>query len=277
LRIVRGALLICGLVASDFITGGMGVIAQSACPLQAGPEHTVARVIDGETVELSDRTQVRLAGIVAPRARDVGNLDARWPPERAAHDALSALLTGHAVRLRFDDTRRDRHGITHAYLTHTNASDGRSVQEQLLAGGFVRAEAIEGARACVTALLAAEAVARAAGLGLWQESAYRVRSAAPARDLAAYRGTFQIITGTIGSVETGRGVTRLVVGPDRRRDLTLTIRHTDRGTIGGLGGDLKSLAGRKIEARGWLIQRASGGPDIDVSLAGHIKLLATAE
>jgi hypothetical protein len=93
------------------------------------------------------------------------------------------------------------------------------------------------------------------------------------RDITAFRGTFQIVTGTVETVENGRGVVRLILGDDRRRDLALSIRATDRDTAGSLGGDLKRLSGRQVEVRGWLTQRAFGGPEIDLSLAGHMRLL----
>jgi micrococcal nuclease len=247
--------------------------AAADCKLDKGPERTVARVLDGETVELDDGTRVRLAGILAPRARDAGVADGRWPPEAAAKAALDALVTAKAVRLQFDTTRRDRHGNTLAHLVRADDSEGPSVQEQLLANGHARVDAIEGQRRCIDSLLIAENVARAAGRGLWTEPAYRVRAAVPSRDIAAYQGTFQIITATVARIETGRGVTRMILGDDRRRDLTLAIRATDRETAGPLGGDLKILVGRQAEVRGWLTQRAFGGPEIDVSLAGHIRLL----
>jgi hypothetical protein len=47
----------------------------------------------------------------------------------------------------------------------------------------------------------------------------------------------------------------------------------DRDTAGRLGGDLKPLAERQVEVRGWLVQRAFAGPEIDLSMAGHVRLL----
>ncbi len=250
--------------------------AAAACRLDKGPQHTVARIVDGETVELDDATRVRLIGILGPRARDVGIADDRWPSEAAARVALEALVIGRSVQLWFDTTRRDRHGHWLAHLVRTDDTDGQSVQNQLLAAGHARVDAVDGQRRCVDDLLAAEDRARADARGLWTEPAYRVRDAVPARDIVAYIGTFQIITGVVASIETGRGVSRLILGADRRRDLAVSIRNTDRNTAGALGGDVKALVGQPVEVRGWLIRRAAGGPEIDASLGGHVRLLDTA-
>ena len=242
------------------------------CLLDRGPERTVARVIDVETVLLDDGSRVRLAGIVAPRARDAGVAEGRWPAEQAAFKALEEMVVAKPVRLHFDSTRQDRHGQWLAHFRLRSGDDTASVQQALVAAGHARVDAIEGQRGCVTSLLALEAEAQSTSRGLWTEPAYRVRKATPARDIAAFRGTFQIVTGRVARVEVNRDATRLILGDDRRRDLALAIRSNDRDTAGKLGGDLKRLEGREVEARGWLIQRSSGAPEIDVSLAGHVRV-----
>lgn len=264
MRILIFGLIVCAALASA---------SEAACRLDQGLQRTVARTLDGETIQFDDGSIARLAGIVAPRARDAGVADDRWPPQAAATSALDQLVTSKAVMLRFDATRRDRHGKLLAYVYLADAPDGPSIQERLLADGHARVDAIEGERACIGTLLAAEAEARRAARGLWSEPIYRVRSAIPARDVAAFRITFQIISGVVTRVESGRGVVRLILGDDRRKDVSLLVRSTDRETAGALGGDLKKLQGQRVEARGWVVQRPYGGPEIDVSLAGHVRVM----
>lgn len=256
-----------------FAIAWLGPAHADGCVLDRGPERTVARVIDAETVLLDDGGRVRLTSILAPRARDAGVADGRWPPEQAAIKALEDLVLAKPVRLQFDRVRQDRHGHWLAHLQPLPGPEAPSVQQALVASGHARVDAIEGQRSCVASLIDIEAQAQAEARGLWTEPAYRVRTATPARDIAAFRGTFQIVTGRIVRVDTGRDATRLILGDDRRRDLTLAIRNNDRDVAGALGGDLKQLAGRDVEARGWVIQRTSGGPEIDVSLAGHVRLI----
>lgn len=261
IAILVAAISVCGAAQAD------------DCKLDRGPERTVARVIDVETLLLDDGSRVRLAGILAPRARDAGVSDGRWPPEQAALKALEDLAVAKPVRLHFDRTRGDRHGHTLAHMHPVADETAPSIQHALVAAGHARVDAIEGQRSCIAPLLAAEAEAQAATRGLWSEPAYRVRAATPVRDVTPFRGTFQIVTGRIVRVETNRDATRLILGDERRRDLALAIRTSDRDSAGALGGDLKRLEGREVEARGWLIQRASGGPEIDISLAGHVRLI----
>jgi micrococcal nuclease len=264
--------LILALAAGGADANGGGVLA--ACNLVAGPERTVARVVTGDTLILDDGSRVRLANVLVPRAADVGQ-DGQLAAERAALAALDQAARGKAVRLRFDTARTDRHGTLRAHVMLVAPGAETWVQARLLADGHARVDARIGERSCVGDLLAAEDVARANAAGLWVDSAHRVRAALPARDLAGYRGTFQIITGKVHSVESSRDLWRLLLGPDRRRDVSVSLRANDRDVLGGLGGDAQALVGKTIEARGWLDQRAGsfGGPDIDVSLAGHIRLV----
>ena len=264
------------LIAPILIALAMSLFASAHaddCVLERGPERTVARVIDAETVALDDGSTVRLAGILAPRARDAGVGPGLWLAEQAAFKALEDFVVAKPVRLRFDRVRLDRHGRQLAHLQPIGEPEAPSIQHALVAAGHARVDAIEGQRGCVASLLAAEAEAQAAARGLWSEPAYRVRTATPARDITAFRSTFQIVTGRVVRVETNRDATRLILGDDRRRDLSLAVRSNDRDTAGALGGDLKRLEGREVEARGWLIQRVSGGPEIDISLAGHVRLI----
>ncbi len=64
--------------------------ADERCALEAGPSHTVARIVDAETIVVDDGSEVRLIGALAPRSPSPGAAD--WPPERAAREALERLL-----------------------------------------------------------------------------------------------------------------------------------------------------------------------------------------
>jgi micrococcal nuclease len=251
----------CGLQAAS--------LQAADCRLIRGPDKTVARVLDSETLILDDGSRLRLSGALAPRAADVGAPSGQWASEQAAHAALETLTAGQSVSLHYDTTRQDRHG---QWLAQVYVGSDTWVQGALLRAGHARVDATRGQRACIDALVGQEAIARAATAGLWAEAAYRVRDARVARDIAAYRGTYQIVTGRVHTVERARDKTRLILGPDRRRDVSLSILSTDREVIGRLGGDLQLLKGRLIEGRGWIGQRLGGfaAPDIDVTLTGHV-------
>jgi micrococcal nuclease len=248
----------------------------AACQLTKGPEKSVARVIDAETLALDDGTEVRLSGALTPRAGDTGAAIGQWPAETAAQAFLDTLTIGKTIRLHFDTTRQDRHGRWLAQVFINSAGGPQWLQAAMLTAGHARADSVVGQRACIDDLAAHEAVARAAGTGVWREAAYRVRDAAAPQDIAGYRGTFQVLTGQVQSIERARDLTRLLLGTDRLRAVSLSIRSNDRELIGALGGDLAKLKGRSVEARGWIGQRSGrfAAPDIDLTLAGFVRVLA---
>jgi endonuclease YncB( thermonuclease family) len=272
------------LVASLGIVGAAGgAVATERCDLSPGPLHTVTAVIDVETLRLDDGAPLRLAAITVPRERDVGGVPgAAWAPEAAARAWLEAEAVGRSVQLRFDRQRRDRHGQTVGFADVVSTplaipgADGRagmdSLQAGLLRAGLARVEAIRDQRGCLSSLLAAEALARAEGRGLWSEAAYRVRAIDAGSDLRSFVGSFKILTGTVASVEDRRDGWRILLGRTRRPALTIHVRRDDRDTLGRFGGELTSLRGQAVEARGWLATGPASRIEIDLSTVGHLRV-----
>jgi micrococcal nuclease len=85
-----------------------------------GGELAVDRVVDGDTVYLSDGAKIRLYGIDAPERRQPYGLDAR--------DALAAMAAG---PVRSEATGRDRYGRTIAVVW----IDGVNVNRELIRMG----------------------------------------------------------------------------------------------------------------------------------------------
>ena len=263
------------LTAVTFLATFAGV-AFAECRLQPGNTHVVTKVIDAETIGLDDGSEVRLIGALAPRARDGDAAEGGWAAEEAARAALSALVSGKSVRLKFGGDRKDRHDrwLAHVFVQSADAQESW-VQAAQLAAGHAQAYAIQGNRACAAELLDAEAAARREGRGLWSVPTYRVRDAKFPRDLGAMAGSFRIVTGTVRHVSSRREGYRIWLDAEGRRgELTVAVRSNDRDLISALGGDLKALVGRTIEVRGWIDRRggAMAGPEIDVSTAGMIRV-----
>ena len=95
--------------------------------LHAENTYTVAKVIDGDTLKLSNGERVRLIGIDTPESRD--NPKLRRDAERTGQDrqAIIAmgkrateftkkLVEGKQVRLEFDVQQRDKYGRLLAYV-----------------------------------------------------------------------------------------------------------------------------------------------------------------
>ena len=154
-----------------------------ALPARAQPLH-VARVIDGDTFELSDGRKVRLIGIDAPETFATYKLDRdaeRTGQDRATIQALGARATeaarrladGRAVALEFDAANvatghKGRYGRLLAYVWVLDAAGNRlyMVNERLVAEGYAYAYLkYPFRRADVFHRLEREA--RAAGRGLW--------------------------------------------------------------------------------------------------------------
>ena len=109
----------------------------------ASADHAaVRRVIDGDTIELSDGRLVRYLGIDTPEVRRRSG--DRWvedpePFGRAAADTNRALVEGRRVRLEYDVQRTDRFGRLLAYV-YVTLPDGVElmVNERLVADGMAQ-------------------------------------------------------------------------------------------------------------------------------------------
>ena len=179
---------------------------------------TVRGVVDARTVLLADGREVRLAGIEVPqraarrrprrrggaaglRRRPRGRPAAAWPRNRPLRPGI-----GH-----------DRDGASAA------AGEERSAQVALLAQGHARVAARVGDAACAAAFLAAERAARAAGLGLWADPYYFIRTAENPGEVLAERGRFTVVEGKVLSVRESGGTIYVNFGRRWSEDFTVTI------------------------------------------------------
>jgi micrococcal nuclease len=121
-------------------------------------------VVDGDTIELSDGSKVRLIGIDTPES-----VDPRRPVEclgKEASDHTASLLPpGTGVRLEYDAQREDRYGRTLAYVYRTD--DGLFVNAAIARDGFAQQLTIPPNVAKADEIAVAVDEARAEGRGLW--------------------------------------------------------------------------------------------------------------
>lgn len=238
------------------------------CRLEAGTAYTVARVIDGETIVVDDGREVRLAGILAPRAGDIGA--ATWSIETEATKALGDLVVGQPVTLHFGGRRMDRYGRLLAQAAMTRSGEAVWVQGRLVASGMARAAPIAGSETCLADLLRHEEAARAARLGLWQAPAYRIRDASRPEELIGLGPSFHIFEGRVASVGNGLSHVYLNFGSDRRRDLSVSIARKDAAVLAGDGSAApRNLSGALVRLRGWV--GFAAGPSIEAVTAVQIQ------
>ena len=261
------------------------------CGLEAGPSRAVAAVIDGDTLRLDDSKEVRLIGLMAPRAEDAGAPRDSWPPENASRKALADRLAGRTVALAFQGPRSDRYGRVLAHVFLDDAGASQWVQAAHLEAGHARAFAPPEHAACLPQLLAREKVARAASRGLWGNAAYQVRPADRPGELVRSRGTFQLVAGRVAKVSGTRtlAILELTNSEAATQDTTPETKAKEAApktaaASGGAGRDRAGfrivwnraansvteahgrrtggLAGADVLVRGWIEMRR--GPEIEI-------------
>ena len=123
-----------------------------------GEDTSVVRVIDGDTIEVSGGTRIRLIGVDTPETGDCFSAEAT----RYANELLPA---GTRVRLVYDVQRLDAFGRTLAYVY--KLADGVFVNVAVAGNGFAQQLTVPPNVARAEEFRAAVARARTANLGLW--------------------------------------------------------------------------------------------------------------
>ena len=147
-----------------------------------GEDSAVVRVIDGDTIEVTGGTRVRLIGVDTPETVDPGSPVECFGPE-ATRYANELLPSGTRVRLVYDVQRRDSFGRTLAYVY--KLSDGVFVNLAIARNGFAQQDTVAPNVAHAEEFRAAAANARTAGLGLWNACPAPVVSTTTAVPLTA--------------------------------------------------------------------------------------------
>ena len=138
--------------------------------------YTVSRVIDGDTIVLSDGLKVRLTGIDTPEVyfsekllkdskksgQDVKTIQALG---RRASAFTKELCLGKKVRLEYDVDRRDRYKRTLAYIY---LEDGTFVNAKIVQEGFAQVMTVVPNVKHADLFLKLQNEAREANKGLWK-------------------------------------------------------------------------------------------------------------
>ena len=252
----------------------MSSAAAPACEgLRDGPRGTVTSIVDGDTLLLDNGLVVRLIGIQAPKLALGRDGHADWPRGAEARAALVALTADKPVLLRYGGEQIDRHGRALAQVMVTGGAAPVWVQEAMLAQGEARVYSFPDNRACLPELLAAETRARAAGLGIWRDSYYRVRRADRPADLAKLAGHYELVEGRVLSAEKVGARVYLNFGRYYKEDFTAVIDARALRLFVADGIDPERLGGALVRVRGWIDDY--DGPRIAVTHPEQIELLAT--
>lgn len=226
----------------------------------------VAALASGDSLVLADGRLLRLAGIRAPQAPLGYAGEAPWRRAVEAAAALRRLAPEGAELLFLAETpSHDRHGRLRVQAA---TAEGGWLQPALLEAGAVQVDAEPLAASALEPLLAAEAAARGAARGLWNDPAHALWHAEAAGGAI---GRFAVVEGRVLAAAEVRGTGYLNFGEDWRRDFTLRLDPPVRRAFERAGLPVESLAGRRVRARGWVF--FSGGPMIALRYPEQLELL----
>jgi len=242
-----GAFFVCLLLGFVVVSAPALAAQEAQCVSNAVDETaSVARVIDGDTLRLSDGRSVRLIGI---NTTEIGRRGKTSEPlAEAARDALQTLLGKNAtVGLRFGEEKKDRYG---RLLAHVYRADGKSVEAALLTAGLAAQIVVPPNVGQLECYRAAEKIARRAGKGVWQ-NIYRP---VPVQEISHSARGFRIIRGRVTQVGESRRSLWLNFQPrpgeGPREGVAVRIARDDLQWF--TGEPPQSLRGKTIIVRGWM-------------------------
>lgn len=262
---VLGALLV-ALLPKSASADARNEGVQSACPSAGSERATIANIDERLEITLKDGRTLRPAGLEPPRPTpDQPDF------EITARDALRAEAGSEIAFLPLAE-KPDRWGRVPAFVFFAKPGAAPvSAGQFLLAGGFARFMPEPAAHPCRTLFLAAEAVARAAKLGLWRDPFYAVLSPTDRDAFAERAATNVIIEGRLSGVDESRLRTYLEFAPRRAGAFEVTILQRNVKKFAQAGLEFHALIGRTLRVRGLLDLRF--GPQIEVSDPDEIELI----
>ncbi|MGH6848036.1 MAG: thermonuclease family protein [Methylocella sp.] len=239
--------------------------ADGLCPGEGGASGQVVSVDERLELTLENGIRLKIAGVDPPRPTPGDpDLDVR------ARDRLAQWLGGQEIFFRPLEPGQDRWGRVVAFVfavapesTNRPGPARLPVGEALIDAGLARYEPSAAARPCRSALLAAEASARASRLGLWADPYYAIIPAADRSSFAEKAGSTVIVEGRITGVASRRPRITLYFGPRQGWDFSVTILPRNSKTFETAYASLSGLTGQTVRVRGLLDIRF--GPQIEIS------------
>lgn len=208
-------------------------------------ELRVERVVDGDTLRLSDGDSLRLVGINTPEIGRDGRADE--PLAREAARALAELLEpGRRVLLAEAEDGRDRHGRLLAYAFD---AQGRNLSALLIGKGLGFHVAIAPNVRFADCSRTEETAARNARLGVWAQPQFAPKSIA---QLRPDQGGFVLLRDRVTRVSFKDNGWWLQLGGKVGVKIGETLQPAFSQS------HLRALEGRLVEVRGWLVPMNGG-------------------
>jgi len=216
---------------------------------------------DSGDLILADGRRLHLAGIELPH-RPLGERSAKpWPLAVQARRLLAELTIG-PLTFYPDGPDTDRYG---RWPVQAVTGDGHWLQGELLRQGLARVATTPDSRAAALPLLAAEAPARDAKLGLWAERETALRDPG---QMLHWLDSVQVAEGRVSSAALVKGAVYLNFGEDWHRMLAVRIA---KPLLAQTTLDPLRWSGHRLRVRGWVGKGI--GPLIEVSHMEQIEVL----
>lgn len=231
----------------------------------------VDRVIDAQTILMTDGKIIRLSGIDYPYipGGDTSEfaLKGKERLEKLLPQAAEVMIW-QSRNLKTGRTNRMGHALAHI----VTKKDGAWINGTLVREGLAFTMTDIATPDMASQLYANEDLARKEQKGLWvKDSPYGVL---PAADASKGDGMFRIVEGTVARAASSKNNLFLNFGNDMRKDFTVMISPALRKTLARRGIDLLGLSGKKIRVRGWI--RQWNGPFMELDSAERLEVLSSA-
>jgi endonuclease YncB( thermonuclease family) len=225
----------------------------------------ITDITDGVTVEIDNKTKVRLAGIWVPWESDAEPGE----PVRKAMALLKKVSMGRYVRLY--QTKNEKTGRVNRMgqtLAQVERDDGLWLQGVLLYAGLASVMTSQSNPEMAQRMYAIEADARKRKVGLWADPRWNVIKPQQAVDFA---NEYRVVEGKVFSTAMRNNVFYINFSKDWRTDFTVAIPSEKRMDFAKQGINLMGLNSKTIRVRGWV--RTKNGPMIEISHPQQIEVL----
>ena len=201
----------------------------------------VARIYDGDTVQLVDGRKVRLLNINTPELDHKGGADQAYARE-ATEQVKRWLNSRDQLFLVFDLERKDRYG---RWLAHLLDAKGQSLAENLLAKGLAVPLAVPPNLAQAACYFSAASGPKDEKLGVW--SANQVIAA---RQLS--RAGFQRVSGKVSKITKTRAGDYWL---ELDGVLAIQVKKQDLGFFNDFPSGF--VVASQVEVEGWVVDRSN--------------------
>ena len=225
----------------------------------------VTDIIDGVTLDIDNKTKVRLSGIWVPWENDNEPGDT----VRRASVLLRNVSQDRYVRLY--QTKNEKIGRANRLsqqLAQVERDDGLWLQGVLLYAGLATVMTSEANPELSARMYAIEADARKRKAGMWADPLWDILGAGSVKD---YVNEYRVVEGNVFSTALRNNIFYINFSRDWKTDFTIAIPTDKRMSFARRGVDLMSLNGKRIRVRGWI--RNNNGPMIEVTHPEQIEIL----